>query len=60
MYYGCVERAANDCYNANLLHWYYNWNSLAIQEIGLKRNFSWREAQIIGSEIIQTDKVFPK
>ena len=32
-----------------------------MQQIGLKRNFLWRVAQIIGSEIIQTDdNVFPK
>ena len=69
MYYGSVECVANDCYNSNLLQLYYNSNSLAIQQIGLKRNFLWRVAQIIGSEIIQTDdkeiirtddKVFPK
>ena len=36
-------------------YWYYNSNSLAIQQIGLKRNFLWRRAQIIASKIIQTD-----
>ena len=43
----CITRT---CYNC-----YYNSNSLARQELGLKRNFSWKEAQIIGSEITQID-----
>ena len=42
------------CYNL-----FYNSDSLAINQIALERNFLWRGAQIIGSEIIQTDnKVF--
>ena len=48
MYYDSVDCAANDCYNSNLLN------------VGLKHNFSWRGAQIIDLEIIQTDdKSFP-
>ena len=47
MYYGSVERMAYGCYNSNLLH------SLARQQLGLKRNCSWKGAQITGSETIQ-------
>ena len=44
------------CYN-----WYYNLNSLVREQFCLKRNFSWRGAQIISSEIIQmNDKSFQK
>ena len=39
---------------------FYHSNSQRRQQLGLKRNFAGRGAQIIGSEIIQTDdKMFP-
>ena len=60
MYYGSVERTANDCYNSILLQLILQFK-FPIQQIGLKRNFLRRVVQIIGSEIIQiNDKVFPK
>ena len=31
LYFGHVDCAANDYYNSNLLHWYYNYSSLARQ-----------------------------
>ena len=52
MYYGSVEPCCE---------WLLLYEPITIQQIGLKRSFLWRGAQIIGSEIIQTDdKVFPK
>ena len=46
MYYGSVESAANGFYNSNLYNLCYNSDSLARQQLGLKRNI-WGP-QIIG------------